>query len=402
MINYQQIKEDFPILSKEIKGKKFIYFDSACMSLKPMVVVNAISEYYLEYPACAGRSSYHIGEMVTKKVKEARQIVADFINAESNEIIFLRNATEAINLVANSFNLKEGDIVLTTDKEHNSNLIPWQMLSKRKGIEHKIIKTNADGSFDFENYKEQIKGVKLVSVGHVSNLDGVTMPVKEIIRIAHENGALVLLDAAQSAPHIKIDVKDLDVDFLAFSGHKLLGPTGTGVLFGKLKELEKLDTFLVGGGTVEHSTYSEHKTFDVPEKFEAGLQDYSGIIGLGAAVKYLSSIGFNEIREHELELNKYITEELAKMPRIKIIGPSDPSLRSGIVSFYIDGVDMHQIGTMLEEMSGIMIRVGQHCVHSWYNDRKIKNSARISLYFYNTMEEAEVLVASLNKIIKIL
>ena len=402
MINYQKIKEDFPILNKEAKGKKFIYFDSACMSLKPKQVVSAINEYYLEYPACAGRSSHRLGEIVTKKVKEARQIVASFINAESREVIFLRNTTEAINLVANSLNLKEGEIVLTTDKEHNSNLIPWQVLQKRKGVKHEIIKTGDDGSFDFERYKEQIKGVKLLSIIHTSNFDGVSLPVKEIISIAHENGALVLLDVAQSAPHIKIDVKDLDVDFLAFSGHKLLGPTGTGVLFGKFKELEKLDSFLVGGSTVEYSTYTEHKTVGVPEKFEAGLQDYAGIIGLGEGIKYLLSIGLDDIREHELILNKYITEELAKIERIKIIGPADASLRSGIISFYIDGVDMHQVGTMLEEMSGIMIRVGQHCVHSWYNDRKIKNSARISLYFYNTMAEAQELVSSLNKIIRIL
>ncbi len=268
MIDHEKIIKDFPILSKQINGKNFIYFDNACMSLKPIRVINAISEYYLEYPACAGRTSYRIGEMVTKKVREARQIVANFINAESSEIIFLRNTTEAINLVANSFNLQEGDIVLTTDKEHNSNLIPWQVLSKKRGIQHEIIKTNADGSFNFENYKEQIMGVKLVSVVYTSNLDGVSMPVKEIIKIAHENGALVLIDAAQSAPHINIDVKDLDADFLAFSGHKLLGPTGTGVLFGKLEELKKLDSFLVGGGTVEYSSYSEHKMFDVPEKFE--------------------------------------------------------------------------------------------------------------------------------------
>lgn len=402
MIDYKKIQEDFPILSKEIKAKKLIYFDSACMSLKPIQVLKAISEYYLEYPACAGRSSHLLGETVSKKVKEARQIVADFINADSREIIFLRNATEAINLVAHSFNFNKGDVVLTTDKEHNSNLIPWQVLSRKKGIEHKIIRTSDDGSFDFESYKEQIKGVKLVSVVYTSNLDGTSMPVKEIIKIAHENGALVLLDAAQSAPHAPIDVKDLDVDFLAFSGHKLLGPTGTGVLFGKLKELEKLDSFLVGGSTVEYSSYSEHKIVEVPERFEAGLQDYAGIIGLGAAIKYLSSIGFKEIKEHELALNKYITEEIAKIPRIKIIGPEDAALRSGIISFYIDGIDMHQIGTMLEEMSAIMIRVGQHCVHSWYNDRKIKNSARISLYFYNTMEEAQELIKSLNKIIKIL
>lgn len=402
MLDYKKLKEDFPILSKEIKGKKIIYFDNACMSFKPRQVVEAINEYYFEYPACAGRSSHRLGEIVTNKIKEARQTVAKFINADKREIIFLRNTTEAINVIANSFNFKEGDIVLTSDKEHNSNLIPWQVLTKKKGIKHIIIRTNSNGTIDLDNYREQIKGVKLVSIVYTSNLDGVSMPVKEIIKIAHENKALVLLDAAQSAPHQKINVKDLDVDFLAFSGHKLLGPTGTGVLYGKLNELEKLDSFLVGGNTVDYSTYTDYKMLNVPEKFEAGLQDYAGIIGLGKAIGYLESIGFNEIQEQEQKLNKYITEELIKLPKIKIIGPIDYSLRSSIISFYIEGVDMHQVATMLEEMSGIMIRAGQHCVHSWFNDRKIKNSARISLYFYNTMTEAEELIRCLNKIIKIL
>jgi cysteine desulfurase/selenocysteine lyase len=402
MLEYKKLKEDFPLLGKEIKGKKIIYFDSACMSLKPKQVIEAMNEYYFEYPACSGRSSHRLGEIVTKKIKEARQIISKFINAEEREIIFLRNTTEAINLIANSFNFKEGDIVLTSDKEHNSNLIPWQILARKKGISHIIIRTSEDGIIDLEDYQEQVKGAKLVSIVYTSNLDGVSMPVKKIIKIAHENGALVLLDAAQSAANQRIDVKDLDVDFLAFSGHKLLGPTGTGVLYGKLNELEKLDSFLVGGNTVDYSTYTDYKMLNVPEKFEAGLQDYAGIIGLGKAIGYLESIGFNEIQEQEQKLNKYITEELIKLPKIKIIGPIDYSLRSSIISFYIEGVDMHQVATMLEEMSGIMIRAGQHCVHSWFNDRKIKNSARISLYFYNTMTEAEELIRSLNKIIKIL
>ncbi|HBH46192.1 MAG: hypothetical protein A2445_00705 [Candidatus Jacksonbacteria bacterium RIFOXYC2_FULL_44_29] len=402
MLNYEKIKNDFPLLNKQAQKKPIVYFDSACMSLKPKQVIEAMNEYYFYFPACSGRSSHRLGELVTKKIKEARQIVANFINADEQEVIFTRNTTEAVNLLANSLDLKNEDLVLTTDKEHNSNLIPWQMLIKKKGIRHEIVKSKNDGTFDFEKYKELVKTSRLVSMVHTSNLDGTTIPAKEIIKTAHENGVLVFLDAAQSAPHIKIDVKDLDVDFLAFSGHKMLGPTGTGVFYGKYNLLEKFEPFMVGGDTVEYSTYTDHKMLKAPEKFEAGLQDYAGIIGLGEAVNYLEAIGFDNIREQELELNRYITEEISKFPKIKIIGPTNPALRSGIISFYIDDMDMHQVALMLDEMSSVMIRSGQHCVHSWFNDKKIKNSARVSLYFYNTMEEAEEFISGLNKIIKIL
>ncbi|MFA5109347.1 MAG: aminotransferase class V-fold PLP-dependent enzyme [Patescibacteria group bacterium] len=401
-MNIEKIRQDFPILNNKMNGKPVVYFDSACMSLKPKQVVEAMNEYYFEYPACAGRSSHKLGEMATRKVKEARQILARFINADEREIVFTRNTTEGINLLANSLGLKDGDLVLTTDKEHNSNLIPWQRLVEKKGIRHKIVRSNDDGTFSLEKYEELIKGAKIISMVHTSNLDGTTIPVEDVIRIAHENGALVILDAAQSAPHQRIDVKNLDVDFLVFSGHKMLGPTGTGVLYGKYALLEKLEPFLVGGNTVEYSTYNGHVMLKAPEKFEAGLQDYAGIIGLAEAVKYLQEIGFEKIKEHEYSLNRYITEEIKKHSKIKIIGPEDPALRSGIISFYIDGLDMHQIALMLDEMSNVMIRAGQHCVHSWFNDKNIKNSARASLYFYNTMKEAEMFINSLNKIMKII
>lgn len=403
MLNSEIIRADFEILNKSGNKRLPIYFDNASMSLKPHSVLEAMNDYYLNHPTAAGRSSYKLAELTTNKIKDTRRLVANFLNAKNeSEIIFLRNTTEAINLLANSLKLEAGDIVLTTDKEHNSNLVPWQYLVEKKGVKHKIVKSNNDGIFDLESYKELVKGVKLVSMVHTSNLDGTTIPAKEIIKIAHDNGALVFLDAAQSAPHQKIDVRDLDVDFLAFSGHKLLGPTGTGILYGKYSLLEKLDPFMVGGGTVEYSTYTEYKMLMAPEKFEAGLQDYAGIIGLGEAIKYLQAVGFDNIKEQEIKLNRYITEEISKLSKIKIIGPLDPSLRSGIISFYVEGVDMHQFALLLDEMSGIMIRSGQHCVHSWFNEKKIKNSARISLYFYNTMEEAEILINSLIKIVKII
>jgi cysteine desulfurase/selenocysteine lyase len=402
MLNTDKIRADFNILSQK-DGKTPIYFDSACMSLKSNKVVEAMNDYYFNYPACAGRSSHKLGDKVTKKVEETRQLIAKFINANNkNEIIFTRNTTEGINLLANSIGLKKGDVVLISDKEHNSNLVPWLLLRDKIGIVVKIIPSNEDGSFNLNNFSELISGVKLVSIVHTSNLDGVTNPAKEIIEIAHKNNALVFLDAAQSISHKKVDVKDLDVDFLAFSGHKMLGPTGTGVFYGKYKLLEKLEPFMVGGDTVEFSTYENYKFLPVPEKFEAGLQDYAGIIGLGEAVKYLSQFDFNDIAEYELKLNSYITAELKKIPQIKIIGPENAKDRSGIVNFYIDGTDMHKFAIMLDEMANISIRSGQHCVHSWFNSKKIFNSARVSLYLYNTMEEAEAFITNLNKIIKIL
>lgn len=396
--NMLDYKKDFPLLT----GAAVAYFDSACMSLKPQAVIEAMTEYYCQYPVCAGRSSHRLGDRATKKVEEVRKLVAKFIGAPSEKnIVFVRNTTEAINLLANTLDLKAGEVVLTTDKEHNSNLVPWQLLAQRKGIIHKIVKSSADGIFDLEAFKESVKGVKIVAMVHTSNLDGTTIPAKEIINIAHENGALVILDGAQSVPHQKINVRELDVDFLAFSGHKMLGPTGTGALYGKYELLEKLEPFMVGGDTVEYSTYAGHKMLSAPEKFEAGLQDYAGIIGLGAAIKYLGAVGFEAIKKRELELNQYITQELEKYENIKIIGPANPSLRSGIINFYIPGKNMHQIALMLDEMAGIMIRSGQHCVHSWFHDKKIENSARVSVYFYNTREEAEKFISALAKIMKI-
>ena len=401
MLNTHKIRADFNILSKK-DGKIPMYLDSACMSLKPNSVVEAMNDYYFNFPAC-DRSLHKLGSTVTKKVKEARELVAKFINAKNlDEIIFTRNTTEGINLLANSFGLVKGDVVLVSDKEHNSNLVPWLLLRDRVGIVVKIISSNVNGTFNLDNFSKLISGVKLVSIVHTSNLDGVTNPAKEIIEIAHQNNALVCLDSAQSIPHRKIDVQDLDVDFLAFSGHKMFGPTGTGVFYGKSKLLEKLSPFLVGGDTVEFSTYDSYKMLPVPEKFEAGLQNYAGIIGLGEAVKYLSQFDFEDIVEHELKLNSYITTELKKISGINIIGPEDPKLRSGIVNFYIEGTDMHKFVIMLDEMANIEIRSGQHCVHSWFADKKIYNSARVSLYLYNTIEEAEAFITNLKKIIEIL
>jgi len=400
MKDLNKSREDFKILNKDNAP---IYFDSSCMSLKPNQVVEAMDDYYYNFPACAGRSSHKMGDKVTTKIKEVRELTQKFINAKSEkEIIFTRNTTEGINLLANGFSFQKGDAVLITDREHNSNLVPWLVLRDKIGIEVRVVPSREDNTFDLEKYTEMVQGVKLVSMVYTSNLDGVTIPAKEIIEIAHKNNALVFLDAAQAMPHRKVDVRDLDVDFLAFSGHKMLGPTGTGVFYGKENLLEKLAPFMVGGDTVEYTTYTDYKMLELPEKFEAGLQDYAGIIGLGEAIKYLNNLDYTEIQKHEFVLNKYITDEMSKLPQIKIIGPKDPSLRSGIINFYIENIDMHKFALMLDNMANISIRSGQHCVHSYFESRKIKNSARVSLYFYNTLEETETFINNLNKIIKII
>jgi len=386
--------------------KKITYFDNACQTLRPKQVLEAINQYYLKSSACSGRSMHSLAAEVTRECDQARTAVAKFLNAaRKDEVVFTRNTTEGINLVANSIGLQKGDVVLITDKEHNSNLIPWQTMAKRQGIVVKIVPSREDNTFDMDAFAKMLAQqgqVKLVSFGWTSNLDGVTIPAAEVIKKAHQNGSLVLLDAAQTAPHHKMNVKALDVDFVAFSGHKMLGPSGMGVLYGKYQLLEKIDPFLVGGDTVLSSTYESCEFLPPPEKFEAGLQDYAGIMGMGAAVKYLMDVGFDAIEKQELLLNEAITAELKDFSRLKLLGPADPRLRGGIFSFTIEGVDVHRIALMLDQMATIMVRSGQHCVHSWFNARQIKGSVRASLYFYNTLEEAALFTSSLKKIGKVL
>jgi cysteine desulfurase/selenocysteine lyase len=395
---------DFPILNPLNNDKPIIYLDTACQSLRPRQVIEAMNRYYTEFPACSGRSNHQLAATVTRLVDEARQQMARFLGASRmEEIIFTRNTTEAINLVANAYDFQPGDTILIGNKEHNSNLIPWQMLVKRRGVQLKILHTLTDGSFDLPGFEQALAdGVKLVSFGYTSNLDGVTLPVEQIIKLAHKRGALVMLDAAQAAPQRKINVRALDVDFLTLSGHKILGPSGTGVLYGKYKLLDAMNPFMVGGDTVATSTYETCEFLPVPEKFEAGLQDYAGIIGLGEAARYLQAVGFDAIQKHELLLNKIMTEGTKDLQGLHLIGPADPALRSGIFTFYLDGIDSHRIALMLDQMANICVRSGQHCVHSWFNANGIKGSVRASTYFYNTEEEAELFVENLKKIRKVL
>ncbi len=390
-MNIEKIRKDFPILNEK---KAPIYFDNACMTLKPVQVINKMNEYYEQYPACGGRSHHRLAEKVTEETMKARKEIANFFNAKNErEIIFTRNTTEGINLVANSIRWNKGDIILTSDKEHNSNLIPW-IVAKNRGLRHEIFKFN-----DVEDFKKKIKGVRLVSIVHTSNVDGSSNNVHEMIKIAHENNASVLLDAAQSAPHKSVDVRKLDVDFMVASGHKMLGPSGMGVLYGKMHLLEELNQFLVGGDTVKNSHYHTFEPEDIPERFEAGLQNYAGMIGFAEAVRYLKKVGLKDIEEHELKLNAQLTDAFNNLG-ITILGPKDPKLRSGVVGFNVGQMNPHDVALMLNTHN-IMIRSGMHCVHSWFNAHKINGSARASFYLYNTSEEVEEMIKRMREIVKL-
>ncbi len=388
-------RPDFPFLEKTHKGMPLIYLDNACMTLKPTQVLDAICHYYKELPICAGRSVHRLGTELTLLVDEIRAKMARFLNAEvPEEVVFTRNTTEGINLVAYGLGLEKGDIVITADKEHNSNLVPWITMAGRCGIEHVVVPGNDDGTMDLDRMGEAIethKGrLKLVSLTHTSNLDGVTVPAGEVIRMAHDAGAQVMLDAAQSVPHTTVDVRALDVDYLALSVHKMVGPTGIGILYGKSALLDRLDPFITGGSTVSTTSFNEATFLKPPAKFEAGLQNYGGIVGTSAAVDYLTAIGMEEIHEHEVRLNRQATELLRDIPGLKIIGPEDPAQRGGICNFMVKGVDPHDIALILDENRNVMIRSGWHCVHAWYNARGIDGSARASFYLYNTEEEVKV------------
>jgi cysteine desulfurase/selenocysteine lyase len=396
-MDIDKIRSDFPILSKKINGKPFIYFDSACTSLKPRKVIDAILAYYTEYTGCAGRSLHKFATKTDEEFEKAREKIAKFINAKrSEEIIWTKNTTESINLVSHSFNFNKGDKVLTTNLEHSSGLMPWQLRAENGDIILDFVLCDNDGEFNIEEFKKKIdKKTKLVSVIHVSNVTGTKAPLEEIIKIAHDNSSLVLVDGAQSVPHIPMDVRKLDIDFLAFSGHKMCGPTGIGCLYGKYDLLKDLQPFIVGGETIKDADLKTCIFEDLPQRLEGGIQHYAGGIGLGAAVDYLSSIGMKNIETYEKELAKLLIEGLLTVPGIDLIGPKDYRKRSALAAFNIKGMEPHDIAIMLDEQN-IFVRSGMHCaypIHKFLHENK--GSARASLYFYNTKEEVKIFITIL-------
>jgi cysteine desulfurase / selenocysteine lyase len=385
-MDVSKYRKDFPILNSDDSP---VYLDSACMTLRPKAVIEAITDYYTNYPACGGRSVHKLSWQVTENFEMARDSLRRFMGAESSsEIVFTKNATESMNIVANGLSLNKGDEVLTSDKEHNANVVPWHHLAKYKGIKYNVLPAKDNYFFDIEALKESLSSkTKLFSFVHTSNLDGHSNPAKEIVEICHDKGVKVMMDTAQSAPHQEVNVVDLDVDFAAVSAHKFCGPSGMGALYGKFDELKALIPTYVGGSTVVNSTYKDYKLLPPPSCFEAGLQNYAGAIGSGAAAEYIMNIGRENIHKHENKLNKLMTKELSDVESLNLVGPSDVNQRGGIFSFNLDGWDPTEVAMHLDEEYNIAIRSGMHCVHSWFNSRGIEGTARASVYLYNNEED---------------
>ncbi len=402
MFDVYKIREDFPILEREINGKKLIYFDNAASTQKPIQVINAIREAYETYYANIHRSIHTLGEESTAKYEEAHRKVADFINAKSwREIIFVRNATEGLNLIMYSYglhNLKEGDEIVLTIMEHHSNLVPWQYL-QRKGVKLKFVDITEEGRLDIDDLEKKITDkTKIVSVTHVSNVLGVINPVKEIGKIAHEHGAIFIVDGAQSAPRMEIDVRDIGADFFVMSGHKMLGPTGIGALYGREEILEEMEPFLRGGDMIK-DVYLDHATWnELPWKFEAGTPNIVGGIAWGEAINYLKRVGLNNIFKHEEKLTEYALEKLSELPFIKIFGPKSIENRTGVISFEFEGLHPHDVSMFLDQLAGIATRSGHHCAQPLMRRLGIVSTTRASFYLYNTFEEIDVFVDTLKKV----
>ncbi len=401
-MNVDRIRSDFPALDARADRPPPVYLDSACMSLVPRPVLRAMEEYYRDYPGCAGRSLHRFAEEVGRRYEAARSAFARFLGRDDPRgIIFLRNATEAINLVGQGLAWSRGDRVLISDQEHNSNLIVWQRLVAERGIRIEVLPLSADGSFETELLERHLAGgVRLVSLFHTSNLDGRSLPVREVTERAHDHGALVLFDGCQAAPHRAVDLDREGVDYYAVSAHKMLGPTGTGVLAATPAGLERLRPLLLGGETVETSSLTGHTLRPVPHRFEAGLQNYAGVIGSHAAIDYLARVGLEAIEAQQREVNRRVTSALEGEPRIHPIGPTDPAERPSIYAFTIDGVDPNDAALFLDEGHRVMIRSGRHCVHSYYESRGLPGNLRASFYLYNGVADAEALVRGVRELLE--
>ncbi|UCE09985.1 MAG: aminotransferase class V-fold PLP-dependent enzyme [Candidatus Thorarchaeota archaeon] len=410
MVDWDRIREDFPVLKRVINGRPLVYLDSACMALKPRQVIDAMSEYYEKYPACAGRSIHKLGEEASNAYSDSREKFAEFINAEhTDEVVWTRNATESMNIVANCVKLPKDAKIVTTTLEHHSGSLPFIERARRDGLDVAIVEAKNDGTFDLEDWKNAIDGrTRLVSVVHSSNVTGTVAPMKEIVEMAHDRDALVMSDDAQYAPHHPLDVQKLDVDFSAISVHKMCGPTGVGVLYGKRDLLESMNMFLVGGDTVSDVKYENGQIIPEylppPEKFEAGLQNYAGAIGAGAAADYLRSIGMDDIEKRERSLLSKALIELKGMESVRIIGTEDINLKTGLVTFTVDTVDSaHDIATFLNEECSVMIRSGWHCVGPFHYQIGIdpkKGSARASFYLYNNSADVDAFLEGLQTLIE--
>jgi cysteine desulfurase/selenocysteine lyase len=399
-----EIRKDFPILERYVHGKPLVYLDNAATSQKPQAVIESHIDYYLHHNANIHRGFYQLSAESTEAYDEARAKVKKLINApDTREIVFTRGTTESINLVTNTygrFNIKGGDEIIISTMEHHANIVPWQILCGEKNSNLRIIPINEKGELLMDEYKKMLnEKTKFVSVVHVSNTLGTVNPVKEIIKLAHERGIPVMIDGAQAVAHMKVDVQDLDCDFYAFSGHKMFGPTGIGVLYGKAKYLEAMPPYQGGGDMIRNVSFEKTTYGEIPYKFEAGTPNIAGAIGLGIAIDYLSKIDFEQSHRHEMDMLNYATSELEKIPGVKIFGTAEN--KASVISFIVEGINALDLGIMLDTM-GVAVRTGQHCTEPLMDRFCIPGTVRASFAMYNTMDEVKVFIESLKKAIEML
>lgn len=399
IMDIEKIRKDFPILQRKVHNKPLAYLDNAATSQKPKQVIDAIVNYYNSYNANIHRGIHKLSEEATLEYEKAHEKIADFINADGmEEVVFTKNTTESLNLLAYSLtsNLKKGDEIVLTQMEHHSNIVPWQQLARQRGLAVKYIKINGEGKLSENSISESVtKRTKVVSVTHASNVLGTINPIKEIAKIAHENNALMVVDGAQSVPHMKVDVKNLNCDFMAFSGHKMLGPTGIGVLYGRKELLEGMPPFLYGGDMIREVKFESTTFNELPWKFEAGTPNIVGGIGLGAAIDYLNEVEMDKIRQHDKELIEYAMEKLNEIHGITIYGQKEE--RGALVSFNIDDIHSHDVSEILDS-EGIAIRAGHHCCMPLMKLLNVPGTARASFYLYNTTDEIDKLAEGIKKV----
>ncbi len=401
-LNIQKIRADFPILNREVKpGVQLVYLDSTATSQKPLAVIDAMDSYYRNSNANIHRGVHTLAEEATKLYEDAREKIAKFINAPSaRQIIYTRNTTESINLIAYTWaraNLKAGDLVILTEMEHHSNLVPWHILQAERGIELEFIPVTDNGLLDLDVYKTLLsRSPRLVSFTHMSNVLGTINPAREMIVMAHAVGAITILDAAQSIPHLKVDVQNLGADFVAFSAHKMCGPTGIGALYGRLELLEAMPPFLGGGDMIKEVKLRSFRTNSLPYKFEAGTPAIAEAIGFGAAVDYLNSIGMDNIAEHEHEITEYALERLEEIPGLKLFGPSADK-KGGVAAFTLEGIHPHDVAQILDK-DGIAVRAGHHCAQPLHEKFGIPATSRASFYLYSTKNEVDMLIQGIYKV----
>ena len=403
----ENIRKDFPVLARKVRDEKdLVYLDNAATTQKPIHVIDAISDYYKNHNSNIHRAVHALAEESTEAFEAVRDKIAKFLNIKyRQEIIFVRGTTEAINLVSYSWgreNVKEGDIIVTTEYEHHSNIVPWQLLAQEVGAEIKYINIDENGELILEQLDEHLATgkVKLVAVSHVSNVLGTITDVNRIITKCRDAGAKILIDGAQAVPHMKVDIDSLDCDFYAFSGHKMLGPTGVGVLWAKKEHLEKMQPFQGGGDMIREVHKYETTWNDLPYKFEAGTPNIADVIGFAAAIDYLSNIGMDNVRDHEIELTAYALEKMKNVKGLTIYGPKDPQKASGVISFNFNDVHPHDVATIIDK-NGVAIRSGHHCAQVLMEKLNVAATNRASFYIYTTKEEVDVLINSLEDVARV-